>query len=96
MRIQPIQGRLLPTAIVVGMANANPASEDDVQRAYALVHDSGLLFIGAPHGPSGHELDVIKEELSLAEKLLGGHADDTDRARAREIVHPATASNFRL
>jgi hypothetical protein len=79
------------------MANANPASEDDVQRAYALVHDGGLVMIGAaPHGPSGHELDVIKEELSLAEKLLGGHADDADRARVKEIIHPATASNFRL
>jgi hypothetical protein len=78
------------------MANANPASEDDVQRAYALVHDGGLLFIGAPEGPSPHELDVIREELSLAEKLLGGHADDADRARVGEIVHPATASNFRL
>jgi hypothetical protein len=76
------------------MARAEPASEDDVQRAYALIHDAHLLMFGSDKGPSEHELVMIKEELGLAEKLLGGVADDGDRTRVRDIVHPSTASNF--
>ncbi len=70
------------------------ATEDDIQRVRALVHDAYLRMAVGPNGVSEDELAVIKEELGLSESLLGEAPTSADRVRVRSIVHQSTKSNF--
>jgi hypothetical protein len=89
-------GPIPASSIRVCQPLAMTAEEENLVRA--LVHDANVILgSDAPDnvGREG-ELDGVKEELRLAEKVLNGNATDAEKTSVRELVHPQTRSLFGL
>ena len=65
----------------------------DDQLVRALVHEAYMQFQGED-APSPVELTRTRRFIVLAELLLAGAADDSDRAEVYEILHPSTVHHY--
>jgi len=71
-----------------------PMPPSDQELVRALVHDANrYLSTDSPDSVRREsDLNHVKEDLGLAEKLLAGEASDEDRALVLDLVEPRVRS----
>ena len=69
------------------------ANHTDQELARALIHEVNVMWTSSGQN-SEEDTKRMRDMTHLAEIILAGNADDADRNRVYETVHPSTVSHY--